>query len=50
MAAASTPARGAALWVGHPEYTASDNIQPSTAGGVIGEAIWAIMQENCIAQ
>jgi len=29
----------------------NDNIHPSTAGGnVIAEAIWAIMQEDCIAQ
>ena len=39
------------LWVGHPEYTAPDGIQASDAGGrVIGEAIWAVMVENCIAQ
>jgi hypothetical protein len=39
------------LWVGHPEYTGGDNIHPSAAGGnVIAEAIWAIMQQNCIAQ
>jgi hypothetical protein len=39
------------LWAGHPEYTASDGIQSSTAGAtVIADAIWAIMQQNCIAQ
>jgi lysophospholipase L1-like esterase len=38
------------VWI-DPEYTGGDNIHPSTAGGnVIAEAIWAIMQENCIAQ
>jgi hypothetical protein len=39
------------LWAGHPEYTASDGLLPSDAGGtVIADAIWAIMQANCIAQ
>jgi hypothetical protein len=39
------------LWEGHPEYTGGDTIHPSQAGGnVIAESIWAIMQENCIAQ
>ena len=39
------------LWAGHPEYTATDGIQASTAGAtVIADAIWEIMQENCIAQ
>jgi hypothetical protein len=39
------------LWAGLPEHTGSDNIHPSTTGGtVIAEAIWAIMQENCVAQ
>jgi len=39
------------LWEGNPQYTGGDQIHPSQAGGaVIAEAIWAIMQENCIAQ
>jgi hypothetical protein len=39
------------LWAGHPEYTATDGVQASEAGAtVIGDAIWAIMQQNCIAQ
>lgn len=39
------------LWLGHPEYTAPDGIQSSEAGArVIADAIWAIMQKNCIAQ
>jgi hypothetical protein len=37
------------LWLGHPEY--SDGIQSSEAGArVIADAIWKIMQNNCIAQ
>jgi hypothetical protein len=41
------------LWVGHPEYTdtASGGIFPTDAGGtVIADAIWGLMQSNCIAQ
>lgn len=39
------------LWLGHPEYTALDGIQSSEAGArVIADSIWAIMQDNCIAQ
>ena len=39
------------LWMGHPEYTASNGVLASDAGAmVIGDAIWAIMQQNCIAQ
>lgn len=39
------------LWLGHPEYTAPDGIQSSEAGArVIADSIWAIMQDNCIAQ
>jgi hypothetical protein len=41
------------LWSAHPEYAGSDNPVPvpSTAGGAaIANAIWAIMQANCIAQ
>jgi len=38
-------------WEGHPEFTGPDRIHPSQAGAnVIGEAIWNIMEENCIAQ
>lgn len=39
------------LWLGHPEYAASDGIQASEAGArVIADEIWGIMQDNCIAQ
>lgn len=39
------------LWAGRPEYTARDGIQASEVGGeVIADQIWAIMQDNCIAQ
>jgi hypothetical protein len=39
------------LWEGHPEYTSADTINPSSAGqDVIAEAIWQLMQDNCIAQ
>ena len=39
------------LWVGHPEYTANDGLFPSdVGGGVVADAIWATMQQNCIAQ
>ena len=37
------------FWAGHPEY--SNGIVPSDSGAqVIGDQIWAIMQQNCIAQ
>ena len=39
------------LWAGHPEYTDSSGIQASAAGAkVIADAIWAIMQQSCLAQ
>ena len=39
------------LWVGHPEYTASGDTFASDAGAqALGDAIWAVMQSNCIAQ
>jgi hypothetical protein len=39
------------IWAGHPEYTSSDGVQASEAGGsAIADAIWAIMQQSCIAQ
>lgn len=39
------------LFAGHPEYIGGDNLHPSDAGGkVIGQNVWKIMQENCIAQ
>jgi hypothetical protein len=39
------------LWAGHPEYTASDGVFASDAGGaVVAAAIWSIMQQSCIAQ
>jgi hypothetical protein len=40
------------LWVGHPEYTMTSNgILPTEAGAtVLADAIWALMQQNCIAQ
>ena len=38
------------LWTGHPEYTASDGLFPTTAGATaVADAIWTIMQTNCIA-
>ena len=40
------------IWDGHPDYTDSiSNIQASEDGArAIGDAIWKIMQDNCIAQ
>lgn len=39
------------LWAGHLDYTDSSGIQSSEAGAkVIANAIWGIMQQNCIAQ
>lgn len=39
------------LWAGHPEYTDSSGIQSSEAGAkVIANALWSIMQQNCIVQ
>src|SRR5262245_31302080 len=39
------------LWANHPEYTAPGNVFASDAGAqVLANAIWAIMQQNCIAQ
>jgi hypothetical protein len=39
------------IWMGHPEYTASDGVLASDAGAVaLADAIWAMMQQNCIAQ
>jgi hypothetical protein len=39
------------IWQGHPEYTASNGVLASDAGGeAIGDAIWSIMQKNCVAQ
>jgi hypothetical protein len=39
------------LWSGHPEYTASGNVFASDAGAVaLGQAIWALMQDHCVAQ
>jgi hypothetical protein len=39
------------LFAGHPEYVGGDALHPSNSGGeVIGNAIWEIMVENCIAQ
>jgi|tagenome__1003787_1003787.scaffolds.fasta_scaffold20906919_3 hypothetical protein len=40
------------VWAGHPEYTAGTSPPvPTEAGGTaIADAIWAIMQANCIAQ
>jgi hypothetical protein len=40
-----------ALWLEHPEYTASDGVQASEAGAdVIATAIWELMRAQCIAQ
>jgi hypothetical protein len=40
------------LWAGHPEYTAQPgDTFASDAGGIaLGDAIWSIMQQGCIAQ
>jgi hypothetical protein len=39
------------LWIGHPEYTASDNLFPTDTGAqALANAIWAVMQGSCIAQ
>ena len=41
------------IWSGHPEYTANDTGVPipTDAGGIaIADAIWAVMQQSCIAQ
>jgi len=36
-------------WMNHPEYTSG--VLPTDAGAVaLGDAIWALMQQNCIAQ
>jgi hypothetical protein len=37
------------FFTGHPEYV--DGIQATDAGAVVqGDAIWNVMQQNCIAQ
>ncbi|HMF42847.1 MAG TPA: hypothetical protein VKQ32_19380 [Polyangia bacterium] len=39
------------LWTGHPEYTGAGAFLPTDAGAVVlGDAIWALMQQNCVAQ
>jgi len=41
------------LWSGHPEYTMNDTgvPVPTDAGAMaIADAIWAVMQQSCIAQ
>jgi len=39
------------LWSGHPEYTGAGAFLPTDAGAVVlGDAIWSLMQQNCIAQ
>ena len=39
------------LWTGHPEYTGAGAFLPTDAGAVVlADAIWALMQQNCIAQ
>lgn len=39
------------LWAGHPEYTMGNGILPTEAGAVVlANAIWALMQQTCIAQ
>ncbi len=41
----------APLFAGKPELIGGDTIHPSEAGGnVIAEAVWKVMQDNCIAQ
>jgi len=41
------------LWAGHPEYTdpATGGILPTEAGAIVlADALWAIMQDECVAQ
>jgi hypothetical protein len=39
------------LFSGHPEYIGAGNFLPTDAGAVVlGDAIWALMQQYCIAQ
>jgi hypothetical protein len=39
------------LWAGHPEYTAPGDVFASEEGArVLADAIWALMQQYCIAQ
>ena len=39
------------LFTGHPEYIGAGNFLPTDAGGIVlGDAIWALMQQDCIAQ
>ena len=39
------------LFTGHADYVGGDSLHPSQSGaGVIANAIWEIMQKNCIAQ
>ncbi len=40
------------VFEGHyPEYMQGDGIHPTTEGGnAVGQAVWAVMQEHCIAQ
>jgi hypothetical protein len=39
------------LWANPTAYTMSNGILPTDAGAIVlGDAIWALMQQNCIAQ
>jgi len=41
------------IWSGHPEYTANDTgipIPTDAGGNAMADAIWAVMQQACIAQ
>jgi len=39
------------LWVNHAEYTAAGDLFASETGAsVVAQAIWSVMQDNCIAQ
>jgi hypothetical protein len=39
------------LWAGRPEYTSVGGVFPSEAGAlVLGDEIWALMQEHCVVQ
>jgi hypothetical protein len=39
------------VWAGHPEYTAPGDVFASDAGAqALADAMWGIMQANCVAQ
>ena len=39
------------IWAVHPEYTAAGNVFPNEMGAMaLGDAIWQMMQDECVAQ